>query len=83
MNLYINSEWHKDHRIIAHEKDNTYRVHKLLYINNTTNFHGTEPTDELISLSDEEFKSFKKIVTKRSMNSELFNIDTIKIIGDK
>lgn len=61
MNLYQKSSFSPDTRIISPLGKNKYRVMKLNFINNTTNFHGCSETEEIIELTDEEFKEFKKI----------------------
>lgn len=72
MNLFQKSSFSPDTRIISPlGHGNLYRVMQLEYINNTTNFHSCIPTEEIITLSDEEFSEFKKIEYSNKQTSFL------------
>lgn len=77
MNLYQKSSFSPDTRIIRPLGKNKYMVMKLDFINNTTNFHGCSETEEIITLTDEEFKEFKQIKL-REKNIQIIPSLTLK-----
>lgn len=71
MNLYQKSSFSSDTRIISPLGNDKYVVMELLYINNYTNFHCCNFTDEIISLTPEEFSEFKEIKLKKDTTYDL------------